>query len=307
MVVLASCSGSFSIGGQTVEEAAVELIEGELSEIVGLTFVADCPEVVDPEVGTEFSCTAATDRGAIAHFDVLVDREDHIDVQTTNLVSVEAFPKFESVISDGIAEESGGAQVVVDCGEEAIIADAADSFSCALTGDGADPEASVVVTVTDFDDGTIEYETTDFTYFVPELLAVDLIEGELASGLGIEMAATCPTEIDTTVGTEFTCTGETPDGHVVQIAGLVDEPDHIDLNTTNLLRGDVMVRLEDAAAAVLEPETGPVVLDCGREAVVLDADSKMRCDIASADGTETAIAVLTITDLDTGDFTIDIE
>lgn len=306
-LVGASCSASFSIGGQSVEEAAVELIEGDLAELIGLPLVAECPEVVDPDVGTEFSCTATSNDGRVAGFDVLVDREDHIDVQTTNVITAESVPKFVDVIVSGIDEESGGAQVAVDCGDQSIIADESDSFTCDLTGDGADPGASVLVTVTDFKDGTLNYETNGFVWFVPENLAVELIEGDLASSLGIEMAAACPGGVETAVGTEFLCTGTTPDGRVVEILGLVDEPNHIDLNTTNLIRGEVLVNLEEAAANVLEPQTGPVVLDCGRETVVLDTDAALRCGIELVDGSDSAIAVLTFTDIDAGDFTITIE
>ncbi len=68
LFVVTACSGdiSFSIGGQSVDDAAVELIEGDLADQIGLgELTAACPEVPDAEVGTEFDCTATTADGAV--------------------------------------------------------------------------------------------------------------------------------------------------------------------------------------------------------------------------------------------------
>ena len=80
LVAVACTSGGidFQIGGQSVQEAAVELIEDDLADDLGTELTAECPEVPDAEVGTEFMCTATTPEGDEIPVDAVIDREDHI-------------------------------------------------------------------------------------------------------------------------------------------------------------------------------------------------------------------------------------
>lgn len=161
----AGCSGelSFSIGGQSVEDAAVELIEGELAEGIDLgPLDADCPEVSDPEVGTEFACTATTPDGQVIQFEGLVDREDHIDVQTTNVIIADAIATFEAAGIDAIDRTEGTTLDVsaMDCGDASIVIPADGVVECTLTDPSSGELWDAVYTVTDLSTGDFSLEWT---------------------------------------------------------------------------------------------------------------------------------------------------
>ena len=162
-VIAASCgSASFevSFGGGTgsVEEAAAFLIEGELADQVGTTLVADCPPVDDPDVGTTFTCTATTETGEVIEFDGIVDREDHIDLNSTNLVVADAVPDWEALV-EGSVEETVGVDVVIDCGDGFIVLDANDQMTCEVSDPtGANADAPILIDVDDLDQGTFRWE-----------------------------------------------------------------------------------------------------------------------------------------------------
>lgn len=159
--VLAGCSASFSIGGQSVEDAAVELISGELADELGLgELSATCPPVEDPEVGTEFTCTATTSDGRTIEFDGVVDREDHIDVQTTNIILPD---KLEANFYDALSAQNPDVELAVegfDCGEETIVLEADDPSSrqvtCEVTPTGQ-PTQTATLTVNDLATSDIDY------------------------------------------------------------------------------------------------------------------------------------------------------
>jgi len=136
--MLGACSAdaSFRIGGESVEDAAAELIETEITEQVGLDLDANCPTVENPEVGTEFTCTASTDDGRTVEFDGVVDRENHIDLKTTNLINAEVLAAFEASAADKVEQETGVA-VTVDCGDSAVVLDSNDEMTCSVEGGGS--------------------------------------------------------------------------------------------------------------------------------------------------------------------------
>lgn len=147
----AACSASFTIGDQTVEDAATDLIEGELADQIGLgPLTATCPEVPDPEVGTEFTCTATTGEGETIELAAVVDREDHIDVETVNLISAQAIPAIEAAGVDTLNEQSGSAldATAMECPEISLVITPGKTMSCVLTDiDGS--QFDVTYTFTD--------------------------------------------------------------------------------------------------------------------------------------------------------------
>lgn len=149
-----ACSVEFTIGGEALEDAAVDLIEGALGEQLGLTLDATCPAVEDPEVGTSFTCTAVTADGRTVFVDGLVDRADHIDLSTRNAVRTDSIARIEDLIIRSIADQTGEAYEV-DCGSETIVA-ANDQFTCGLAQNGS-PLSTVVVTVTDWVNLALDY------------------------------------------------------------------------------------------------------------------------------------------------------
>jgi hypothetical protein len=163
--VTAGCSGdiSFSIGGQSVDDAAVELIEGELADGIGLgALEADCPEVSDPEVGTEFGCTATTPDGDVIEFAGLIDREDHIDVNTTNVIVADAIVNIEAAGIDLVNETEGATldASAMDCGDASIIIPADGVVECTLTDTSSGDLYDAVYTVTDVATGDFSLEWT---------------------------------------------------------------------------------------------------------------------------------------------------
>lgn len=145
---------SFGGGTGTVEEAAVFLIEGELADQIDAPLVADCPEVPDPEVGTTFTCTGTTEDGEVIDFAGVVDREDHIDLNTTNVIVAERVPDWATVTEASVAETVGFA-VTVDCGDRFIVLDNA-GMTCEVT----DPDGLTAVlrfSNVDLDAGTFDW------------------------------------------------------------------------------------------------------------------------------------------------------
>ncbi len=131
-----------------------------------------------------------------------------------------------------------------------------------------------------------------------------LIEGELAEQLGAALDADCPPVADPGVGTEFACTATTPSGDIIGFSGLVDEEDHIDVSSTNVIRADRLDVWEVSGGEVVsELIDGPVDIDCGSEMIVLPASFEMTCTGTDQYGDEASI-IYRITDLAAGDYDI---
>nr|NKB41598.1 hypothetical protein [Ilumatobacter sp.] len=80
--VAAGCTASADPAG-----AAVELIEGELSEQIELGPLAgDCAELDEVAQGDEFACTGVTEGGAIINFTAVFESGDMVFLYPTNLV-----------------------------------------------------------------------------------------------------------------------------------------------------------------------------------------------------------------------------
>lgn len=159
---MAGCSGSFSIGGQPVHEAAEELIAGDLADQLGLgELTPTCDEVEDPGVGTTFTCTATTSDGRVVEFDGVVDREDHINIESTNVVSG---PVIEQALYEALNNDNPAAGLSpdgVDCGGEKIIL-VNQQMTCEVNP-AAGEAGTVTVTLTDVDSGDFDYTFTSST------------------------------------------------------------------------------------------------------------------------------------------------
>jgi len=135
-LLVASCSGnvSFSIGGQSPEDAAIEVIEDDLGPTLGWTLVATCDAVDQPEEGDEFGCTATNDSGETAEFVVLVG-DDEVNVNTTNIIANSALETVESVALGLIIDATTVAYPdgSVDCGADSIVIPTSGEVDCLLT------------------------------------------------------------------------------------------------------------------------------------------------------------------------------
>ena len=162
-VVAAGCtSASFSIGGQSPESAATDLIEGELADLIGLgELSADCADVDDAQIGTEFACSATTADGRVVEFVTVIDREDHIDVTTTNVIRGDVIPDVEAAAIDLINANQGTSltRQALDCPEDSIVWTPATELACVLTdGDGTVFDA--VITFPDVESGDFSIDWT---------------------------------------------------------------------------------------------------------------------------------------------------
>ena len=157
----ASASFEISFGGRTgsVDEAATFLIEGELADQLGEPLTADCPEVPDPEVGSTFVCTGTTTDGREIEFAGVIDREDHIDVNTTNLITAETVPEL-AAIAERSVEATVGFDVTVHCGETFIVLDEGAATVCDVTDPGG-VTAELHLTDIDLVDETFDWEIVE--------------------------------------------------------------------------------------------------------------------------------------------------
>lgn len=301
------CSTSLSIGGQTVDAAAVSLIESDLAEEFDLPLEATCPTVDNAAVGSEFECTATDPEGRTLEFDVLVDAEDHIEVSSINVVRADALADIEAELDSRLVDVADE-PLLSDCGDDTVILGESREMVCQI-GTSAEPSLTTAdVTVVDTTTGEMRFELVPYVVFVPEETAAELIETELSEIVGAPMTAQCPTAIDTAVGTTFECTGRLADERVVKFNGLVDQENHVDLNTTNFLREEVVVAFEDAAAEALAPQTlTDTLIECVPRPVLFNAAGEISCNMTLGDDPEVRIARIKITDFETLAFTVAVE
>ncbi|MGA9276922.1 DUF4333 domain-containing protein [Ilumatobacter sp.] len=132
LVTAAGCS--FSIGGKSPESAGEELIEGELSEKLGVDLTdADCTEPADDEPGEEFTCTATTPDGETITFQGVVETDDEIFVAASNVIIAEEMAVVEeeaaAVLGPEVGVEIDPSQV--ECPEETTVLDG-DELRCEI-------------------------------------------------------------------------------------------------------------------------------------------------------------------------------
>ena len=163
IVAVSGCSAEFSIGGQSPEDAAVDLIEGELADQIGQPLTGACDDVDDPEVGTAFDCTGTTADGDVIDFVTLIDEEDHISVDSVNVVTAEAVGRFEAAAVEALGAETGVDldPAAIDCGDGSVILPPSGDMSCTVTDptDGTVYEATL--TVNDLDTGDFDIQVGD--------------------------------------------------------------------------------------------------------------------------------------------------
>ncbi len=154
VLITSGCSADFSIGGESIESAGEKLIEGEIAAGFGQELDATCPAVADAEVGMTFSCTATTPAGEVVNFTGLVDAEDHIELQSTNVVTVEGLVSLERAGAD-VLEPEINAKLDIDCGVDRVVLPDNNELICEGTDEFGD-SAPIVFTITDTETGAFE-------------------------------------------------------------------------------------------------------------------------------------------------------
>lgn len=301
------CSGSFTIGGQSVDAAAANLIETELADEFGLTLQASCPVVEEAALGSEFECTATDEQDRTLQFDAVVDAEDHIEVSSVNVVRGDALEIIEAELDSRLIDVADE-PLFAECGDETIVLDDSRLMVCQIDTADEPGVTTADVTVIDTTTGEMRFELIPYVVFIPEETAAELIETELADIVGAPLTAQCPAGIETAVGTAFECTGLLADQRVVNFEGRVDRENHIDMNTTNYLREEVVVAFEQAAAEALAPQTlTDTTIECVPRPVLFDADGEIQCNLLLANDAEVRVATISITDFETLAFTVAVE
>ena len=161
VLAASACSAEFSIGGASPKSAAEKLIESEISTQLGLaTLDATCDDVDDPGVGSSFACTATTDDGRIVNLVTVIDREDRIDVSTTNALGPDDLSTLEAAGAQALSEQVGVelAADLIDCGDEVILLPADGVMVCAFSDPDSDDVYDATYEITDLDTGTFNIE-----------------------------------------------------------------------------------------------------------------------------------------------------
>jgi hypothetical protein len=146
--------------------------------------------------------------------------------------------------------------------------------------------------------------------------AVVLIEGELADQAGLgSLDVECDEVDDPAVGDSFACTGTTGTGEVIRFAAEVTsedgtEADGVDVNSVNLLAPSNVPGLVDQAAQVLGEDVGIALtaddLVCPADAIVVQVDSTVACELTDPTNGDVFVATITFTDPETAGFVIEV-
>lgn len=144
--VVAGCS--FSFGGTSPESAGEELIEGELSELVGFDMTdADCAEPDEDEPGEEFTCTAMGPGGETITFEGVIETDDEIFVAASNVVVADEMPLVEQEAASVLGPEIG---VEIDPADVECPADSTvlvdDQLTCTITDSATGDRFELTVT-----------------------------------------------------------------------------------------------------------------------------------------------------------------
>ena len=147
--------------------------------------------------------------------------------------------------------------------------------------------------------GTIESKT------------VDLIEGEIAEQFSLgEVSATCNKPADENIGTKFNCASETDIGNVDWVAEITGE-EKVFVNSVNLVTKEDVGNFETATVKLFEDRNGTVLgnenLDCGDEPIALDSSNTFMCDLTPPNDEVPYTAEITVTNLETGEFSLNVE
>ena len=146
----------------------------------------------------------------------------------------------------------------------------------------------------------------------PAEAAVDLIEGDaMRQRLGVDPItdAVCHDPISEDVGATFECTAASA-GQTIFFEVIIEEDDRIFAGATNVVSEAGVGVLETVAVQELNNQndfTLPAdAMECSDGAVILDADQQMTCLLTDADTGLVFEALVTVTDIATGRFNVEI-
>ena len=142
VLVAAGCSTT------EADAAAVELIEGELADQVGLgPLTGECDEPTGTSTNDEFGCTGTPETGEVITFTAVFESDDEVFVYPTNLVVDSSL--FEAEAAQTLGPEFGieidPAQI--ECPEGTVVLDADGQMMCTITDAETGDVVPLVVTL----------------------------------------------------------------------------------------------------------------------------------------------------------------
>ena len=152
-----ACSGSFefSVGGQSLTEAAVELIEGDaMRQRLNVEPITDatCVEPATEEVGVVFECQALS-AGTEIQFEVELESETQIFASPVNVVEASLVNAYATSAVDALNAENDFTLAAgsLDCGSRSVVLDADNKMYCLLDDPATNTQYDVELTVRDLD------------------------------------------------------------------------------------------------------------------------------------------------------------
>ena len=140
MLLVASCSASPT----NYKDAATKVIQGQLQQELAMgDLKASCEQPSSKDVGTTFACTADTPKGDTITLTAEIQKDKKVFVQTTNVLTADNLTDIEREAARILSEKVGQdlPAEAIDCGSQAIVAEAGKPFVCALS----DPSNPTVV------------------------------------------------------------------------------------------------------------------------------------------------------------------
>ena len=157
MVVLFGTVAACSPDETDYQEAAVEAMEGDLGEDIGLgDLSAECDEPEDEAVGTMFSCAAETPDGEEVRATAEIGEDEKVNVRTINVLVAADMPVLEQSAAEALSNSTGADVTAesLDCGDQALGFSAGTELTCGFTdADGSVYDATVTFTGDTPDEG----------------------------------------------------------------------------------------------------------------------------------------------------------
>jgi hypothetical protein len=133
--------------------------------------------------------------------------------------------------------------------------------------------------------------------------AVKIIEGQIADELAMgSLDARCDSPPTEDVGAEFTCTAtvDGDDARVISFDAVIDEADHVNVQSANLLTRDDVTKLEVGAVGILNDQFALALpddsIDCGSDPVILNPALEVDCAFTDPSNGDVYDTLITITD-----------
>lgn len=166
-VLASACAGSveFSVGGQTVTEAAEELIESdEMFQRLNVEPIVDavCAEPAVQEVGAIFECTATSGENQIV-FEVDIESESRIFAGPKNVIDSGLLDAYAQSAVDALNAQNDFTlpDGSIDCGDRSVVLDADNKMYCVLDEPTTNTTFSIEFTVRDIETAAFGVEIVE--------------------------------------------------------------------------------------------------------------------------------------------------